>query len=106
MMFESLFDIVKEFFLKADVRDIYTHMAFEFRVQGEPSGVFYLEIKEGQISVEPYEYHDRDALLTLDSETLLEICYGHLKPMLAYVVGRLKVEGDLGKVQVISKVLV
>ena len=106
MTFESLFAIVKEYFLKADVRGIYTHMAFEFRVQGQPSGVFYVEIKGGQVNVEPYEYHDRDALLTLDGETLLEICHGHLKPMLAYVVGRLKVEGDLGKVQVISKVLV
>lgn len=106
MTFESLFAIVKEIFLKADVRGIYNHMAFEFRVQGEPSGVFYVEIKEGQINVEPYEYHDRDALLTVDSETLLEICHGHLKPMLAFAVGRLKVEGDLAKVRLISKVLV
>ena len=106
MTFENLFAIVKENFLKANVPDIYTHMAFEFRVQGEPSGVFYLEIKDGQISVEPYEYHDRDALLTLDDETLLEICNGHLKPMLAYAVGRLQIEGDLAKVRLISKVLV
>ena len=106
MTFQSLFAIVKENFLKADVSGIHTHMAFEFCVQGEPSGVFYVEIKEGQISVEPYEYHDRDALLTLDGETLLEICNGHLKPMLAYAVGRLKVEGDLDKVWLISKILV
>ncbi len=106
MTFHSLFAIVKENFIKANVPDIYTHMAFEFRVQGEPSGVFYLEIKEGHISVEPYEYHDRDALLTLDGETLLEICHGHLKPMLAYAVGRLQIEGDLAKVRLISKVLV
>ncbi len=106
MTFESLFATMKEIFIQADVRDIHSHMAFEFRVQGEAAGVFYVEIREGRISVEPYEYHDRNALFIADGETYLEICQGELNPMLAFAVGRLKVEGDLSKAQLIRTLLV
>ena len=106
MTFESLFTAIKEIFIKADVRDFHSHMAFEFQVQGEATGVFYVVIKEGRISVEPYEYHDRDALFVADGETYLEICRGELNPMLAFAVGRLKVEGDLSKAQLIGTLFV
>lgn len=99
MTFEGLFSIIKERFLKADVRKFPGFAAFEFQVRGEAAGVFYVEIKHGGISVMPYNYYDRSAIITADGSTLLEICRGELAPLIAYAVGRVKVQGDLQKIQ-------
>ena len=100
MTFEVLFSTMKEALLKLDVSSIQQHYAFEFQVQGELQGVFYVEICHGQINVEPYEYYDRDALFLATGNTYLEICQGVLHPALAYAVGRLKVSGDVGKARI------
>ena len=36
----------------------------QFNVTGEAEGIFYAEVKEGKLYVEPYEYYDRDAIFT------------------------------------------
>ncbi len=91
MSFEDLFFTIREKLYKFDVSWIKNHVAFEFQVQGESEGVFYVEISEGQIKVEPYEYYDRDALFIATANTYLEICQGFLNPKLAFAIGRLKV---------------
>ena len=99
MTFEGLFTDVKDRLLKADVSKFPGTAAVEVQVYGEAAGVFYVEIKDGSMSVMPYDYHDRSALITLGGETLTEICSGELDPMIAFAVGRVKVQGDLAKVE-------
>ena len=36
-------------------------------------GAFYIEIDSGRISVQPYEYYDRDAVVYVDAETLFDV---------------------------------
>ena len=102
MSFEKLFSIIKEKFLQADVSRVKSHVACEFQVQGEARGTFYVEIKDGEISVEPYDYYDKQALFTATDKTYLEICQGELNPMIAFAVGRVKVTGELSKAQIIG----
>ena len=56
-----------------------------------------LEVKEGQLYVEPYEYFDRDAMFTASAETLMKIAEGKLDPVLAFTLQKLKVEGNIDK---------
>ncbi len=45
--------------MESDVSDISEHLAFQFNITGEAEGIFYAEVKDGALAVEPYEYFDR-----------------------------------------------
>lgn len=97
MTYEELVEKVREAYKDADAGKIKEHVAFQFNVTGEAAGAFYLEISDGKVKVEPYEYYDRDVLVTTSAKTLLEIADGKLDPVKAFLLGKIKAEGDLGK---------
>lgn len=97
MKYEELVSQIKEQFMKADVSQIKEHIAYQFNIMGEAEGAFYAEISEGTLSIEPYEYFDRDVLFTTTADTLLAIVEGKLDAVKAFTVGKLKVEGDFDK---------
>lgn len=71
-------------------------------ITGEGAGAFYLEIDNGEVKVEPYEYYDRDVLITSSADNIIKIMNGKLDPVLAFTIGKIKVEGDLGKALICS----
>lgn len=97
MKYEELVTAVREQFMQADVSKIKGHIAYQFNIEGEAEGAFYAEISEGCLSIEPYEYYDRDVLFTTTAETLLSIAKGTLDAVKAFTDGKLKVEGDFDK---------
>lgn len=97
MKYEELVSKIKAQFVKADVSQIKGHIAYQFNIEGEAEGAFYVEVSEGTLSIEPYEYYDRDVLFTTTAETLLAIVEGKLDAVKAFTVGKLKVEGDFDK---------
>lgn len=105
MTYEELFQKVKDMFSKADVSGIKEHLAFQFNITGEGEGAFYAEVKDGALSIEPYEYYDRDAIFICSADTLLKIAAGKLDPVFAFTTGKLKVEGSLDKALELQKFL-
>lgn len=97
MKYEELVSKIKEEFMKADVSKVKGHIAYQFNIEGEAEGAFYAEITDGTLSIEPYEYYDRDVLFTTTAETLLAIMEGKLDAVKAFTLGKLKVEGDFDK---------
>lgn len=97
MTYADMFSKVKGMFMSADVSDIHEHLAYQFNITGEAEGIFYAEVKDGKLFVEPYEYFDRDAMFTCTAETLFKIAEGKTDPVLAFTLGRLKVEGNIDK---------
>lgn len=83
--------------MEADVSDIKEHLAYQFNITGEASGIFYVKVKDGTLFVEPYEYFDRDAMFTCSAQTLRELADGTLDPVLAFTIQKLKVEGNIDK---------
>ena len=59
--------------------------------------VFYLEIKDHKLTVEPYEYNDRQAHLIISSDNFIKLINQNLNAVMAFTTGKLKVEGDTGK---------
>ena len=54
---------IKGKFMGADVSDIQEHLAYQFNIEDEEAGgAFYVEVKDGVLFVEPYEFYDRDAM--------------------------------------------
>ena len=97
MTYAEFFSEMKGKFMEADVSNIQEHLAFQFNITGEAGGIFYIEIKNGELHVEPYEYYDRDAMFTCSADTLKKLESVKLDPILAVTLQKLKVEGNIDK---------
>lgn len=98
MTYADFFYEIKGKFMGTDVSDIKEHLAFQFSIEDEEAGgCFYVEVKGGQLYVEPYEYYDRDANFISDPDTFLKIAEGKIDPVWAFTTQKLKVEGNIDK---------
>jgi hypothetical protein len=77
------------------------HVAFQFNVKGEAEGAFYLEIADGKISVESYEYYDRDIIIETTAAVIMRMLEEDLQPMLAYTNELMEVHGDVEQICVL-----
>ena len=105
MTYEELVKQIKEIAEESDAGKIQEHVAFQFNIEGEAEGAFYLEVKDGKAVVEPYEYYDRDVLIRCTADTLLKIVKGEVDPVFAFTVQKIRVEGDLGKALLLKEVV-
>ncbi len=94
MNYEELVANVKKAVEKAKVSKIVGHVAFQFNIEGEAEGIFYLEINDGKINVEPYEYYDRDVIIVTSADAVMQMIEGKVLPKVAYTKEMLKVLGD------------
>ena len=100
-------EIVEKVRAKAEVTDAsdIDFLAVQVNLTGDKGGVFYIEVKNGNKSVMPYEYIDRSCGITLSTEDFLKLMDGKLDPVSAFTKGRLKVDGDLGKALEFAKII-
>ena len=104
MNFNEAFESLKEQFINKDASNI-EDIAIQFNMIGKPTGVFYAEVKNGKLSIEPYEYYDNDAVFEGTYEVFCKIISGQINPVKAFLTGKIKVHGDLGKAAMLEKVL-
>ena len=98
MTYADFFYDIKGRFMGADVSDIHEHLAFEFDIEDEEAGgAFYVEVKDGTLYVEPYEYYDRDARFICAPDVLVKSAEGEMDPVWAFTTQKLKVEGNIDK---------
>lgn len=97
MTFQEFFDKIKKQFGGADASKINEHLAYQFNITGEAEGIFYAEVKEGKLYIEPYEYYDRDAIFIASAKTFEKLLAGKLDPVLAFTTGKLKIDGSIEK---------
>lgn len=105
MTYEELVQSVKDIYANADAGNVKEHVAIQCNIEGEAEGALYIEFSEGNIDVQPYEYYDRDAILTLSAANLLEIAAGKKDLLEAYHANEVSVWGDLDKVVEMKKVI-
>lgn len=97
MTYHELVDHLKQTYEKADAGMVKDHVAIQFNVTGEAHGAFYLEIADGKVKIEPYEYYDRDVLVTCSESDLLDILAGKMDFVEAFNDGKIQAEGNLIK---------
>lgn len=98
MKYADFFYEIKNKFMGTDVSDIHEHLSFQFDIEDpECGGIFYVEVKEGQLFVEPYEYYDRDAKFIASPDTFMKLAEGKMDPVAAFTMQKLKVEGNIDK---------
>lgn len=97
MTYEEIVAKAKEEFGSADVSNYEGHLALQFNVTGEGEGIFYAEILDGKLNIQPYDYKDNDAVLTADGNDIVSFFNGTLDPVAAFESGKLTVTGDNAK---------
>lgn len=106
MTYEELVAKLQSAYGKHDASKIKEHLAIQFNVRGEADGALYLEILDGKIHVQPYEYYDRDILVTISAENLIALAEDKIDVLDAYNNGLLTAEGDLGKALLLKEIVV
>lgn len=105
MTYEEIFNQSKEIIMNSDVSNIPGHLAVEVDIVGEGEGAFYIELKDGVLAVEPYDYHDNDCKFIISAKNFLKLANGKLDPVFAFTTGKLKVEGSLEKALEFKKIV-
>lgn len=105
MTYEEIFNQSKEIIMNSNVSDISGHLAVEVDITGEGEGAFYIELKDGALAVEPYNYYDNDCKFIISAKNFLKLAQGKLDPMFAFTTGKLKVEGSLEKALEFKKIV-
>lgn len=91
MKYEEIVQRVKDNFTYADVSDYKKHLAIQFNITGEGEGAFYVELNDGSVDVQPYEYYDRDVIFTMSAVDLFSMIDGDLDATKAYLSGQIGV---------------
>ncbi|XP_049869539.1 hydroxysteroid dehydrogenase-like protein 2 isoform X1 [Pectinophora gossypiella] len=83
-----------------------TQAVFQFNVKGKEEGVWHLDLKNGEGSCGQGEpKNPPDATLTMDSKNFADMFAGKLKPATAFMMGKVKISGDLQKAMKLEKMM-
>lgn len=94
MTYEKIFSEVQKNFKKAKSTNFTENFAFQFNITGEGEGIFYAAFKDGVLSIEPYDYKDRDVIFETDGKTIIAIASGKMEPIDAIKSGKLSIDGN------------
>lgn len=97
MSYEEIISFAKANMKKTVSKNSAENTAVEFNIYGEGEGAFYIEIKDGKVSLEPYEYYDRDAKIIITANELEKIISREKTPDESFSEGSLTVEGNIDK---------
>ncbi len=106
MTYEEIVGKALIVYAKADATEVTGHLAVQFNVRGEGEGAFYIEVSDGKVDIQPYEYYDRNAIVTVNSDILIEMLDGKLGIDEAYNDNKVQIEGDLGAALLLKKIAV
>lgn len=106
MTYAEFFQEMRSRFIGIDVSSIREHLAFQFNIEDEEAGgIFYVEVKDGQLYIEPYEYYDRHAIFISTPKIFLKLAEGKADPVAEFMAHRLRVEGDLDKALKLKEII-
>ena len=104
MTYEQVVGKVKAKYENTDASSVNGTLAIQVNLLGKNvEGVFYIEAKDGRVNVEPYDYHDNKAVVTVAPTNLMKILEGKMDPIIAYTTGKVSVSGDPGAVLTLIK---
>lgn len=64
MTYQESFESIRKKAEALDASKTEGHFAYQFNIEGEDEGIFYVEIKEGKVSAHPYDYIDNTAVIS------------------------------------------
>ncbi|MBQ8407596.1 MAG: SCP2 sterol-binding domain-containing protein [Clostridia bacterium] len=107
MTFIEAYEKIRAAMEKSNPAEIEGHLAIQVNLNDEDAqGIMYIEVKDGQLFVEPYDYYDHDAILTASYKDVVRVMGGRLGYDKAVENGVFTVDGDLEKAAELKKLVV
>ena len=104
MTYEQVVAKVRAKYADVKATKIKETQAIQINLAGKNTeGIFYIEVKDGKVNVEPYDYHDNWATVTIAPTNLLKILDGKLNAADAFKAGKVEITGDADTVLRIIK---
>ena len=96
MTYQEAFKKVIEKFKNVKTNEFENFFAIQVNLTDEDcSGIFYIEYKDGNLSVEPYDYIDRTTVVTAPRAELMKVLNGTAIALNAIEKGKLEVSGNV-----------
>jgi len=101
----KVFDDVKGVLDESLVKKV--NAVYAFKVEGSESGTWFIDLKNGAGSVGSGEPTSgaADVTFTLKDADFISMFQGKLKPTNAFMTGKLKLSGDMGKAMALEKMM-
>jgi putative sterol carrier protein len=101
MTVKAVFDRMPEFFQPGAAAGI--DVIFQFSISGPGGGDWHVIVKDETCTVEDGVHSKPTTTLKMASDDFLALIGGQLPAMQAFTSGKLKIEGDLMKSQLVEK---
>jgi putative sterol carrier protein len=83
-----------------------TNAIFQFDVKGDDGGMFYMDLKNGEGAVGKGDSPVKsDVTIAVSKADFLKLFSGKMSPTSAYMMGKLKIKGDITKAMVLDKLM-
>ena len=107
MTFIEAYEKIKAAMEKSNPAEVEGHLAIQVNLTDEDAkGIMYIEVKEGQLYVEPYDYVDNDAVLTASYKDVVRVMSGRLGYDKAVANGVFVIDGNADKAAELKKLVV
>jgi len=101
LKFQDIINELKEKTAGFDASNYHGFLAIQVTLK-DLKKVLYIEVKDGNLSIEPYEYNDRNAHIIMSSSNFVKLINGKLDKVAAFLTGKMKIEGDMEKAKELS----
>ncbi|MCU6719442.1 SCP2 sterol-binding domain-containing protein [Porcipelethomonas ammoniilytica] len=101
----SIIEFIKNKYPNPDLSAFPDKFAVQIELIDIPGGVFYMEVLNGELSIEPYEYNDRDLSVKISKSNLEKLINGKLKAESALITRKIIISGNMSKALLIKKLL-
>ena len=106
MAFYDAYETIKKAAKTLKATDVGQHLAVELVITDEEhAGIAYLEVSDGVVRLEPYDYFDHDARLIGRCDDLAAVLSGKLDFDKAIATEKLFVEGNLERAMSVKKLI-
>ena len=96
MTFQEAFEKLKVLIMTTDTSGFEGHFAIQVNLTNKDcGGIFYIEWKDNTLYVEPYDYYDRDVIVSAMAGDLSRILSGRMNPQKALESGKVQTEGNI-----------
>lgn len=98
----EIFAMMGDFLAKGEGKEVIPKVAsvFQFDIwvtKGEIAGSWEIDLKNGQGHVKKGAATSPDATFTMSDDDFHKVCLGTLNPQMAFMQGKMKIKGNMGK---------